>query len=127
MRVILKWLASAAATALAVWLVPGITLTAADRQGQVLTLLGVAAILGIVNAIVKPIAQVVGFCLVILTLGLFLQVINAAMLSLTSWLSGQLGLGFHVDGFLPALIGSIIISIATALVSSVLGLDEERN
>lgn len=116
MRLILKVIAGAIATALAVWLVPGITLTAGDGQEQVLTLIGVAAILGIVNAIVKPLAQVAGFCLVVLTFGLFLLVINAGMLLLTSWAAGQVGLGFHVDGFWPALLGSIIISIVSTVV-----------
>lgn len=116
MRLILKVIAGAIATALAVWLVPGITLTAGDGQEQVLTLIGVAAILGIVNAIVKPLATVAGFCLIVLTFGLFLLVINAGMLLLTSWAAGQVGLGFHVDGFWPALLGSIIISIVSTVV-----------
>lgn len=121
MRLLIKLIAGALATALAVWLIPGITLEAGSTQEQVLTLVVVAAILGLVNAVVKPLAQTVGFCLIVLTLGLFLLVINALMLMLTSWLSEQIGLGFHVDGFWPALLGSLVITIVTAVVSGLFG------
>ena len=121
MRLLIKLIAGALATALAVWLIPGITLEASSTQEQVLSLVVVAAILGLVNAVVKPLAQTVGFCLIVLTLGLFLLVINALMLMLTSWLSEQIGLGFHVDGFWPELLGSLVITIVTAVVSGLFG------
>jgi len=122
MKLLLRLLASAAATAVAVWLVPGITLTADTVQDQVLTLLGVAVILGLVNAVVKPFAAALGTCLIVLTFGLFLLVINALMLMLTSWVAGQVGLGFMVDGFWAALLGSLVISLVSAVAGSVLGL-----
>lgn len=124
MRLILKLLAGAVATGVAVWLVPGITLAPGERQQQAWTLLGVAAIVGAVNAVVKPLAQAAGFCLVVLTLGVFLLVINAGMLLLVSWLADGLGLGFHVDGFWPALFGSIVISVATSGVAALLGVED---
>ena len=105
-QLLVRLVVTAAATALAVWLVPGISLTAPDLTSKVLTLLGVAAVFGVVNMFIKPIAQALGTCLIILTLGLFLLVINALLLWLTSWLAGQVGLGFHVDGFWPALFGA---------------------
>ena len=98
-----------------------ITLTDTDRTSQALTLLGVAVIFGIVNAVVKPIMQVLSACLVVLTLGIFLLVINAAMLALTSWFAGVVGLGFHVDGFWAAVFGSVIISVVGALLGGLLG------
>lgn len=122
MKLLLRLLASAAATAVAVWLVPGITLTADTVQDQVLTLLGVAVILGLVNAVVKPFAAALGTCLIVLTFGLFLLVINALMLMLTSWVAGQVGLGFMVDGFWAALLGSLVISLVSAVAGAVLGL-----
>lgn len=125
MQLFARLIAGAVATAIAVWLVPGITLDSPDRTTQVLTLLGVAALLAVVNSIVKPLAQIAGFCLIVLTLGLFLLVINAAMLLLVSWLSGQLGLGFHVDGFWSAVFGSIIISIVAAIVGGMLGVKKK--
>lgn len=121
MKLALRILATALATALAVWLVPGISLTADSTANKALTLLAVAAILGLVNAVVKPFTQALSACLIILTLGLFLLVINALMLMLTSWLSGQVGLGFHVDGFFAALLGSIVISLVSSVVAGLLG------
>ena len=68
---------------------------------------------GILNAIIKPIFQLVTIPLVLLTLGLFLIVINACMLLLTSWLAGMFNLGWNVDGFWTALFGGIIVSIVS--------------
>ena len=85
---------------------------------KVITLLVVALIFGIVNAIVKPIFTLVTACVVLLTLGLFLLVINALMLLLTSWLSDQFNLGWHVDGFWTAVLGSIIISIVSFILNA---------
>jgi len=118
----MRLIVTALATAVAVWLVPGIHLGSEDR---VVTLLLVALIFGLVNAIIKPIVTVVSTCLVVLTLGLFMLVINAGMLMLTSWLAGNFGLGFHVDGFWPALWGSLIISIVGAILGGILGNNHE--
>ena len=121
MNFALRILATAVATALAVWLIPGISLTADTTANKALTLVAVAAILGVVNAVVKPFTQAISACLIVLTLGLFLLVINALMLMLTSWLSGQLGLGFEVDGFVSALLGSLVISLVASVVAGLLG------
>lgn len=126
MNLILKLIAGAVATAVAVWLVPGIVVTASDNVEFVFTLLAVSALIGLVNALVKPFAQVIGFCFIVLTLGLFLLVINALMLMLASWLAGNLGLGFSVDGFWSAVFGSIIITIVTAFVGGILGVDKNK-
>lgn len=112
-----RWLVNSLAVAAATWLVAGISVTAADTTGVVITVALVALVLGAVNTFVKPILQVLGGCLVLLTFGLFLLVINALMLMLTSWLAGLFGLGWHVDGFLAAFLGALVIS----LVSMVLG------
>ncbi|MGO1489099.1 MAG: phage holin family protein [Arachnia sp.] len=120
MKLLIRLVISALATALAVWLVPGITLTASGTGEKALTLLVVAIIFGLVNAVVRPLVTFAGFCLVVLTLGLFLFVINALMLMLTGWLATNLGFGFEVDGFWWAMLGSIIISIATSAISGLL-------
>lgn len=119
MRTILGILATAAATAVAAWLVPGITVGGADLQQQAITLVLVALVIGLVNAFVKPLAQFVTGCLIVVTLGLFLLVINALMLMLAAWISGQLGLDFAVDGFWSALFGSIIISLVSGLINGI--------
>jgi putative membrane protein len=120
MRFLLRILANAAALAVATFLLSGITLTSDTMAGKTLTLLIVALIFGIVNAIVKPILAFFSIPLLLLTLGLFLLVINACMLLLTSWLAGTFGLGWEVDGFWVALIGAIIVSIVSFLVSAFL-------
>lgn len=110
--------AIAIATGLAAWIVPGISVAGATNAQTILTLLGVALVIGLVNAVVKPLVALVSGCLVILTFGLFLLVINALMLMLSSWIAGVVGLGFHVDGFWSALFGSIIISVVSSLISA---------
>ena len=95
----------------------GITLDRSDRLREVLTILGVALIFGVVNAVVKPIFKVLTGCLILLTLGLFMLVVNGAMVLLTSWICGQLGLGWHVDTLWPtAVITAVIVSVVNFLV-----------
>jgi putative membrane protein len=119
-NLIIRLLANAVALAVASWLVSGITLQGATTGKRVLTLLVVAAIFGIVNAIVKPVVKVLSFPLLILTLGLLTFVINAAMLLLTSWITGKLDVQFHVDGFWSALFGALIISVVGMIINTVL-------
>ena len=118
MRFLLRLLANMGALAVATWIFSGISLTAPTTGGKILTLLIVALIFGIVNAIVKPIFTLFTACVVVLTLGLFLVVINALMLLLTSWLSDQFNLGWSVDGFWTALFGSIVISIVSFVLNA---------
>ncbi|QQS02415.1 MAG: phage holin family protein [Austwickia sp.] len=120
MAFIVRTVAVAVATGLAAWLVPGIEVSGRDNAAVALTLLGVAVLIGAVNALVKPLVTAVTSCLVILTLGLFLLVINALMLQLAAWLAGQLGLGFQVSGFWPAVFGSVIISLVSGALSGML-------
>ncbi len=120
MNLVIRLVISALATALAVWLVPGINLTATATGEKVMTLLIVAAIFGLVNAVVRPLLTFASACIVVLTMGLFLFVINALMLMLTAWLATNLGFGFEVDGFWWAVLGSIIISLATSAISALI-------
>ena len=127
MQFLMRLIVTALATAAAVWLVPGISLTASDTTDKVVTLLIVALIFGAVNAVIKPLVSVMSTCLLVLTLGLFLLVINALMLMLTSWIGTQFGIGFHVDGFWSALFGSIIISVVGAILGGLLGSGKKRD
>jgi len=113
MRLILRLLANAAALAVATALLAGISLTAATTEGKVVTLLVVALIFGLLNAVVKPVFTLVTAPLVLLTLGLFLIVVNAVMLLLTSWISSRVDLGWFVDGFGTAVIGAVIVSVVS--------------
>jgi putative membrane protein len=117
MRWILRLLATAAALAIATWILSGITLTAPTTARKVLVLLVVAFIFGVLNAIIKPIFALFTAPLILLTLGLFLIVINACMLLLTSWLAGLFDLGWDVDGFWTAVLGAIIISIVSFILN----------
>ncbi|MFI9065054.1 phage holin family protein [Streptomyces sp. NPDC053429] len=112
---VVKTLANAAALAVAIWLVAGITLDeGGDSTGtRVLTLILVALVFGLVNFIVKPVVKLLSLPLFILTLGLFTLVVNALMLLLTSWLAKQFDLSFHVEGFWTAIIGGLIISVVS--------------
>ena len=114
---ILRLLVNAAALGFATWLLTGITLTASTTEGKVLAVLVVALIFGILNALVKPIFTLVTSPIVLLTLGLFLIVINACMLLLTSWVADLVDLGWQVQGFWTAVLGAVIVSV----VSFVLG------
>ncbi|MDN5762321.1 MAG: phage holin family protein [Microlunatus sp.] len=119
MGFLLRTVVNAVALGVASWLVGGIYLTGADNTAKVLTLLVVAVIFGVFNAILKPLFTIVTIPIVLLTLGLFLIVINACMLLLTSWLAGVFGLGWHVDGFWTAVWGSIIVSIVSFIGNAV--------
>ena len=70
-----------------------------------------ALILGVVSSFVKPIVTFFSIPFIILTLGLFLLVINALMLMFTAWIAGLFDIGFQVDGFWAAVLGSIVITI----------------
>jgi putative membrane protein len=111
---------NALALAAAAWLLGDIRITGDSEADRLLTLLLVAVIFGVVNAVVRPVITLLSLPFIILTLGLLIFVINAAMLLLTSWVSEQLGLGFHVDGFWTAVLGAIIITIATWVLELVL-------
>lgn len=113
MRFLIWVVVNALALAAAAGVLPGITLTGATEADRVVTLVLVALVFGVVNAVVRPVVKLLSLPFIILTLGLLIFVINALMLLLTSWLSRQLGLGFHVDGFVTAVLGAVIVAVAT--------------
>jgi putative membrane protein len=119
-NLIIRLLANAVALAVATWIVSGITLEGATTSRRIITLLIVAAIFGVVNAVVRPIVKLLSLPFIILTLGLLIFVINAAMLLLTSWITGKLDVQFHVDGFWAALLGSLVITVVGMLLNAVL-------
>jgi putative membrane protein len=123
----LSWLVTTAiAVAVAAWLIDGIRFTG-PRQWpdefteKIVPLLLVALILGVVTSFVKPVLTILSIPFIIVTLGLFLLVINAAMLRLTSWLADELDIGFTVTGWWPAIGGAIVITLTTWVVDGVIG------
>lgn len=85
------------------------------------SLLIAAAIFGAVNALIRPVALALSCPLLVLTLGLFTLIVNAAMLALTAWVSGHLNLEFEVDGFRAAFLGALLISAVSVVLSATVG------
>ncbi|MEU5721365.1 MULTISPECIES: phage holin family protein [unclassified Micromonospora] len=117
-----------ATTAVAFWLaallIPGITLNTESVTDKVITLVLVAAIFGVVNAVLQPIIKTVGCGFYLLTLGLIALVVNGLLFLLTSWIAGQAGLPFHVDGFWPAaVLGALFVGIVTWILGAILDRD----
>jgi len=119
-KLIWTWVINFAGIWAAAFLVPGIRYN--DELG---TLALVAIIFSLVNTVVRPIAVVMSCPLMVVTLGLFMLVINALMFWLASWLAGQFGLGFQVDGFLNAFLGSLVVTAASVVANILFG-DRER-
>ncbi|MGR7000323.1 phage holin family protein [Yinghuangia aomiensis] len=94
-------------------MVGGVNITGDSWGNKAGTVLIVAAIFGVINVLIKPLVKLFSLPLFILTLGLITFVINALMLWLTSWVSGKLDLSFHVDGFWPALLGALCVSLVS--------------
>jgi putative membrane protein len=118
-KFLIRWGITAAAVAVAAWIVPGISV---DEPHRVWTVILVALVLGLVNAFIRPLLSVLSCGLIVLTLGLFTLVINGLMLWLASAITvNWLGLGFHVNGFWNAVLGALIISVISLLVSTFVG------
>jgi putative membrane protein len=120
--IIIRWVITTIAVLVTTWLLPGIEI----EGNGIIVAMAVAVILGLVNAIIRPILVLLSCGCIVATLGLFLLVVNAATLWIAGWISQLLGLGFYVDGFIPALLGSIIISIISWLLSTLLIGEDEK-
>lgn len=107
MRFLIRLIAAACGLWLASKIVPGIYVRDAG------TLIAAAILLGVVNAIVRPIVILLTLPFTVITLGLFLFVVNAAMLELVAFFLR----GFTIHGFLPAVLGAIVVSLVSWVVS----------
>lgn len=114
MKLIIRWLITASALFVAAMIVPGVEI--ADSNGWVAVGI-MAMMLGLVNAVIRPILVFFSCPLIILTLGLFTLVINALVFWMAAWVANFFGAGFFVDGFLAAFFGSIVASIVSVLLS----------
>lgn len=125
MTFVLTLLANALALWVAAAVVPGIEF--GGEGGELaLTVTLVTLVFAVLNSVVKPLLQILSIPLIVLTLGLFLIIVNAIMLSLTSWLAGALGLDFHVESFFwDAILGALIIS-AVGVVTDILLPDGDK-
>ncbi len=117
LQFLLTWLATAVSLIITAFVVPGFAIVSFSSA-----ILG-AAILGLVNAVVKPILIIFTLPLTILTLGLFLFVVNAISLGLVSYLTP----GLLVNGFFPALFGSIVLTVVSGFVNQIFATIEPNN
>lgn len=115
MNAIGRLIANAAALWVASYLLAGIS-----YEGSWPGLLGVALVFGVVNAFIAPVLKVLSLPVQVLTLGLFTFVLNALMLMLTGWLAQSLGIAFEVRGFVAALLGALIVSVVSSVLSMLL-------
>jgi len=126
MKLLLRILIPAAALGVAHLLVSGIELTSGTDLDKAGTLIAVALIFGVVNAVLKPILKTIGCVFYVLTLGLIGLVVNGLLLWLCSWVAGKLALPFHITGFWPAFWGAIIVGIVGWLLNLVFDEDRRR-
>ena len=119
-KLLLRWLINGVALYVAAELVPGIH---TDGGWQVLAVM--ALIFGLVNALIRPILKLLTCPLIMLTLGLFTLVINALMLQLAAWLGRQFDLGFYVRNFWSALLGALVISVVSFVLTMLIGDEDE--
>jgi putative membrane protein len=127
-RILIKVIVNAVALGVATWLVPGIWLSADSWLTKAGTLVLVAVIFGIINAILKPIIKVVGCGFYLLTLGLISLVVNALLFLLTGFLADKVNLPFHVHGFWAGFWGALIVAVVGFLLHLVIPdrFDEKR-
>src|SRR6476619_6434840 len=111
-QLIFVWVATAVALAVAAALIPSV-----DLDGGVGSLLWVALLFGLVNALIGPLLRLVSLPLTLVTFGLFALVVNAALLGITAWLTDSLDVG----GFFPTILAAIVISVITAVLTFAAG------
>src|ERR1044072_8522330 len=110
MTFLIRLLVKAAGLYVATRIVPGVS-----YSGGTLAFLGVALVFGVVNAFIRPVAKILTFPIIIVTLGIFALVVNGLMLWLTISISSALGLGFHVSGFWAAFWGGLVVSVVSTM------------
>jgi len=124
MKLVLRILIVAAALGIAHLVISGIQLQGGSDWSKAGTLIAVALIFGIVNAVIKPVVKTVGCVFYLLTLGLIGLVVNGLLLWLCSWVAGKLSLPCHITGFWPSFWGAIIVGVVAWLLNLVF--DETR-
>ncbi len=117
MRIIIRWLIVAVALVIAARLVPGIRV---DDTNAWVAVGVMALVLGLVNAVIRPVLSLLSCGFIVLTMGLFMLVVNAVTLWVASYISvNWLGVGFHVNGFWPAFWGALVVSVVSFVLSMV--------
>ncbi len=120
MRILIKIVITAVAVWIATLIIPGIELHTHSAVGKAGTLLAVALIFGVINAVLKPIAKAIGCLAYAVTLGLIAIVVNGLLFWLASYVAGKLGVPFHITGFVPAVLGALLVGIVSWLLGLIL-------
>lgn len=118
---VLRFLVIALSLAVATWLLPGVTLAEGRLADRAVTIVIVSAIFGLVNSLARPLFRWVRAPLLLILMGVAILVVNAALLLLTSWVCGLLGVGWQVDGFWWALAGAFIVSVVSFVLNTFVG------
>lgn len=112
MGIVIRLIVSAVALGITAFILPGITLETDSTAKKVGTIVVVAAIFGVINAVLRPVIKTIGCWAYILTLGLVSLVVNGLLFLLSSWIAGKLDLPFHVDRFWPtAVLGALLVGV----------------
>jgi putative membrane protein len=111
----MRWVINAIALYLAVYLVPGVNL-----EGGWVSIIWLALIFGLINAFLRPLLKLLTCPLIILTLGLFTLLINTFLFWLTSQVGQAFGIGFTIDGFWPAFLGGLVVTVVSVILSLIL-------
>jgi putative membrane protein len=117
MKILIKLVITAAAVWVATLVIPGIQLHTHSTLGKIATLLVVALIFGLINAVLKPIAKTIGCLAYVVTFGLISIVVNGLLFWLASYVAGKLHVPFHITGFVPAVLGALLVGIVGWLLS----------
>ena len=113
-KILVRWAIVALALFVAAWLVPGIRVAGTAWIAYAL----MAVVLALVNALVRPLLKLLTCPLILLTLGVFILVVNGVTLWLSAKIANLMGIGFYVDGFWAAFLGALIVSIVSVLLSA---------
>lgn len=124
MNFVLRLIGIFVAVGVAVWLVPGIDVISSDASWGSIAV--IAVIIALLNMSIKPILQVLGLPITVITLGIFYLVINTFLLYIAAGLGNALfNVGFHIETFGSGFVASIVISIVSGLLNSLLGADKD--
>jgi putative membrane protein len=124
MKAVFVWLITAVAVAVAVWFVPGIEIAGPDATLSIGIL---AVILAFINAFIKPVLKLIALPITILTLGIFALILNTLLLYLAAWVgNGLFGAGLLIESFWSALFASIVISLVSAILSAITGVNDDK-
>lgn len=124
MRILIKLIITAVAVWIATLVIPGIHLYTHDTTKKIETLVVVALIFGIINAVLKPIIKTIGCFAYVITLGLIAILVNGLLFWLASYVAGKLSVPFHITGFVPALLGALLVGVISWVLSLIVDRDE---